>query len=469
MIFADPLRAGGIAAWRLAGVVSCTAGAGILVVLEPFAVILLAASCLICFGLAARFSGASVLLAGMLIVRLALTPLEIAGQTTPEVALVADGIIVVLVVKAIPRIVIEADLLTVLIGAFIGLSLLQAFNPILPSIQYGLTGARLLILPVLLVEVVRRLPMTDRDISLIVVTLAFGWACNLALALKQWVFGHTAGEMEWLSSLGSSYIANGQLKLMGAMPSGQDFGLLAGLASAVVIVAALQATDRRQQVALGVLGAASIAVLTGSMVRSAFVASLAAVASYALMTQTVSWKRVIGGICAVTIALAILGALMQQFALAEDQTAALQKRVLSVAAVGDDLAIQARQQETWPQAIREIKNAPMGAGAGAAGPLSAVSKSEAPLGELSPDNGTLLIAVQLGLLGALILWAIVLVAGLHLKREMNAGSRLAAWGFVAGIVLATAMLAGGFWSLVAPQSALAVLVGLGLRTDVTRG
>jgi O-antigen ligase len=359
----------------------------------------------------------------------------------------------------------RASRLTWLLLAFVGLVVVELFNPLVPSLSYGLLGARSIALVVLVVLAVRDAPLSQRDIHAVLWALVLGWSVNVLLAARQWLGAFTGAELRWIEDLGSTYLVGDQVRLLGAAQSNQDFALLAAVALPAVAVLAFRAPPGGRRVALLGLAAASTAVLFGSLVRSGLVGGVvgATVALVLCAARPVDRRRLVRGGIVTAVALWAAAAIAPGVILPANKADALAQRVTSIFSPSQDYAFRTRQAQTWPFALEQIGAHPLGAGPGSAGPLSQSRAEEAPLGSVVPDNGYLLIAVQLGIAGAALFVAMLGALLLELARRARAGNAMAA--AAAGSLAATmvAMLAGSYWSLIAPMTVLAVLCGLGLR------
>lgn len=366
-----------------------------------------------------------------------------------------------LAVRARPR----ARATHVLAVAFVGVSALEALNPMIGSLHFGLYGVRLLALPLLLMLAVKEADLSPREVRFLLGLMAIGWSVSVAVAARQWLTSFSGAELAWIQRLGSTYLVGDEIRLMGAAQSNQDFGFFAAIAFPVVSVLALGARTPRHRALLGALAVASLAVLFGSLVRSSLlggvVGAVAAAAAAGISMR--DRKRLLALGAALVVVVWAAATVLPAALLPAGKAQTLQRRVGSIFSPQGDHAVNARRTGTWPRALAAIEAHPLGAGAGAAGPLSQAHPAESPLGALAPDNGYLLVAVQLGIPGLLLFAALLGQMGRDLRRGARAGSRLAAAGFGALAALSVAMLLGGYWSLLAPASLFAIVVGLGLR------
>ena len=99
-----------------------------------------------------------------------------------------------------------------------------------------------------------------------------------------------------------------------------------------------------------------------------------------------------------------------------------------------------------------------------AGPISQQFPTVAPRGVVTPDNGYLVIGIQVGAIGLLAFGLMLMALVWHLIRSDSALAVAAGVGTAAVMV---AMLLAGYWSLGAPIALAAAFVGLGLG-ELTR-
>jgi hypothetical protein len=354
--------------------------------------------------------------------------------------------------------------------ALAALVVIQAFNPMLPSLSYGLSGARPIVVPLLLLAAVGSGQLNRNDERLIIAIGVLGWAFNVFFAGRQLLVGFTGTELAWIQSTHATYLVGEQIRLLGATRSNQDFAFLVAIAFPAVCACAL-ARGKRLSWRLGfaLLTLATLAVLVGSLVRSGLVAGvIGALAVATVMARDrLTRRRLIGSGLALALLVWLVASFGLGLVLAPKQAETVRTRVVSVFEPGQDYAFQQRQTVVWPHVVHEIGIHPLGAGAGSAGPLSQ-SREDAPLGSLVPDNGYLLIAVQFGILGLLLFVLTLVLLAVELWRRASRGALVAAAAFGAVVALCVAMVTGNFISLVSPSCAWAVLVGLGLRAEATR-
>ncbi len=339
--------------------------------------------------------------------------------------------------------------------AFLLLTALCVLNPRLPGLGYGFAGARALVLPLLFGVGVALWPFKSRERELLLAILVLIVGLNALIVLRQVVAGFSEAELAALTANLSTYDVAGFYRPLGALASNQDLGLLMGMAVPALLAGSLSTTRVRRLLLIGVLLLAASSVLS-SLLRSAILA--AAVGSVFVMLRRnrgrglyVNLLRLlIGATAAASVASAALalGAL-------GDRTEAVVARLGSFTELSSDRSYNARRDQTFPVALAAATDNPLGVGPGAAGPVSQAAPLRAPLGPLTPDNGYLLIAIQLGWLGVVAQVSLLL----HLlRRGGNHAAAVGASGATAA--LATAMLLGGYWSLVGPALLFFCFAGL---------
>lgn len=460
------------AAGAALAVLPVAVAAGWLAVHAPTLGVLLAAAVVaapltLAAGLTLRGAAMAIALGGHLLVG----PLYVQGRAPGFLPLVLDFAVLV----AFGLLALDARApgrpWRVALLAFAGLIVVEAFNPLLPSISYGITGARPLVVPLLLLVAVGSGRLSRRDERALVAVGVVGWIVNVVLASRQWLVGFTGAELAYIKSTRATYLVGDQIRLIGAMRSNQDFAFLVAVAFPAVTACALAAgRSWRWRVGFALLALATLAVLFGSLVRSGLVAgALGAFAvAAALARDRAVRRRIAVAAVALLLVVGVVASVVPGHALSQDQTQTLQTRVESIFAPGQDYAFQQRQTRVWPHAVSEIGAHPLGAGAGSAGPISQ-ARDDAPLGPLVPDDGYLLVGVQFGLPGvALFVTALLLMLG-ELWRRARTGALAAVAAFGALVALCVAMVTGNFISLVSPSCVWAVLMGLGLRAQPPRG
>jgi O-Antigen ligase len=337
------------------------------------------------------------------------------------------------------------------IWAFVGWSVIMGAPSLYLSSQYGALGIRALIVPLVtglcIAEVCRR----RQNLVVVLVSLFVGFAFNAIVAARQLLFGYTGAEEQSFALNDSTYLVGDQLRTLGALVSNQDFGLYIGFMTVFILSCLIYARQRWQVLTLSVLYVASLSLLLSSLLRGVLVA--AAVASlYLLFTfrrrlAVLFWPGVL-----LTSGAVAMWAAMSAFPAGQQRFDATLARASSLFQLQGDRSYLQRTGDTLPAAWHAFSAHPLGLGPGSAGPISQAFSSQAPLGRVIPDNGFLLIGIQLGIVGLGILaWVLArFVRQLWVSRKgndfwSNAGVALIIYWVVA-------MLTGGYWSLAGPAS-----------------
>jgi O-antigen ligase len=470
-VSAASARARGALELGAAGAVATAAGA--LSAAAP-AVALAAAPAALAFvaAAAARLSLTAGLLVTLVIGHAVVGQLYILELAPETLGIVFDVIVVILLGAAVlgaPAGRRRTPASRWLVGAFVALCVIQLFNTLVPSVAYGVLGLRQLALAALTVLAVREVRLDARERRWVLGAMVLGWAVNVAFAARQWLGAFTPAELRWIENTDATYLVGTQIRLLGAMQSNQDFAFVAAIALPAVAVLAFRARGFAARAALWTLAFASLAVLFGSLVRSGLVGGVvgATVALVASAAQARDRRRLLGAGVLVAAVLWLTAVAAPGAILPENKAEALEQRLASFLDLEGDVAFNARRQASWPYALEQLAAHPFGAGPGAAGPLSQARVEEAPLGRVVPDNGYLLVAVQLGVPGLVLFVAMLVALALELRRRA-ASSPVAAAALGSLVAAMTAMLAGNYWSLVAPSVLLAVLIGLGLQEPAAR-
>jgi hypothetical protein len=355
---------------------------------------------------------------------------------------------------------------------FLALASLSVLNPLVPSLEYGVYGLRQLVLPLAALLVAKEAELSRRDLAFILAMLAAGWLFNVGVALRQWLVGFTALEEAWIEAGESTYLVGDQIRLMGATQSSQDFAFLAAVAAPTVTAYFFAARRGALRTALGVLVLLSFAVLFGSLIRSTLAGGVIGALVAALLVSSVSdqpGRLFAYGVTLVGV-LAVLALVAPGTLLPENKAETLFSRAATLFDPASDRSFRERRSEVWPRVLEIVRKHPLGGGPGSAGPLSQVRPSEAPFGSVIPDNGYLLMAVQLGLLGPLLFIGMLLTWLRDLVGWVRRGvPAAAAAGAGAVVALMIGMTALSLWSLVNASVVFGVVVGLGLRGDGRRG
>lgn len=292
---------------------------------------------------------------------------------------------------------------------------------------------------------------------LLLVALGIGLVANVILGLKQAVLGMDSFEIAQAQAGVSTFESGDWIRLMGTFATNQDFGLLAGCMTPAVFVLALTYRGRPRAWLL-VLTVALYGVVILSLTRTALIASVAAAAFGMLfLARGGATTRAVRAVVVGSSLIFLGAAVLVQIPDPRVQDAIL--RASTLFDLSEDVSFNARRDATLPRAIAAFQQAPFGSGAGAAGPVSQGLPFHAPFGSMTTDNGYLMIAIQVGIVGvvAFVLMLILLVR--HLAASSNIMSKAASASIIALLV---AMISAQYWALLAPISLVAAIVGVGI-------
>ncbi len=355
------------------------------------------------------------------------------------------------------------------LGVFVVLVCVGVANPALPSLGYGISGARPLITPLVVLLAARHARLSHRDVQLILLAVAAGWGVNLLFAFRQSFVGFTAAENAFLRSGVSTFLVGDDARLLGAMRTNQDFGVTTAIAFPLLLAFSLLSRGSRRwvQLLLWAATAATAYVMAASLLRSTMVGGvLAASLVLVLASSSPLGRRRVGILVAVVVAtIAAMGLASAGIDTSGDgRTAAAVRRITTIFDLGGDKAFQARATTTWPIALDVLGSHPLGAGPGAAGPVSQ-QRTDAPFGTLTPDNGYLLVALQVGIPGLVLFVWFAFGTVARLMRQGRCGDPLVLGVGGSLFAVLVAMVTGGIWGLVGPVSVLCLLIGLASRPD----
>ncbi|WP_170835424.1 O-antigen ligase family protein [Arthrobacter alpinus] len=282
---------------------------------------------------------------------------------------------------------------------------------------------------------------------------------NAAFSLRQATIGFTGAEMAEITAGLSTYGVGDTIRTMGLLPTNQDFGLLAACLTPALFMSAAH-TKGWYRTWLLVAGVALAAAMALSLTRTSLIAAVAAlVIALALWGNGDLVKRLAkyGSIAAVSTVALIL---MVQ-ASGNERVITAVDRALTLTDLTGDRSFNDRLAIVYPRAIQAMIENPFGAGSGSAGPMSQIRPDIAPLGELTTDNGFLMIGVQLGWIGMVVFFALLVSAMAWLVKKDTFYAISAATAILA---LMIAMITAQYWTLTAPVCVIAAWVGLGVSS-----
>ncbi len=348
-------------------------------------------------------------------------------------------------------------------GIFLALSAGWSFPSVQASTAYGVRGFLALILPILVALAVlgaARRARTGADV--ILGALIAAAAITIAIGLKQAILGLSGAEIAAARSGDSTYLVGQQIRLMGAFRTNQDLAVFLTFFAPAFLVLSVTAHGRRRWL-FGSLSALLYLVAFLSLTRTALIASvpLGVVGLFVALKGDAALRAVkTTGICAIIAGLSAFVISRLDIDRVDDAIA----RVATIFALGEDTSFNARLNSTLPRAWSIFTAQPGGVGAGSAGPISQQFPTVAPRGVVTPDNGYLVIGIQVGAIGLLAFGLMLLALVWHLIRSESPLAVAAGVGTAAVMV---AMLLAGYWSLGAPIALAAAFVGLGLG-ELTR-
>jgi O-antigen ligase len=285
---------------------------------------------------------------------------------------------------------------------------------------------------------------------------------NIALGLKQSLFGMDAQEIHSAQSGVSTYLVGDQIRIMGAFQTNQDMGLFLACSAPALLVLSIGYRGAKARW-LFLLTCLTYVVVFLSLTRTALVASVAAG-----LLALLFWGRgaLIGRVFRYGLIAAALAGLVASilFLLDVPRVRDAVMRASSLLNLESDKSFNARLGTTLPLAWERFLSNPFGAGAGSAGPVSQQFPDIAPYGYVNADNGYLNIAIQIGFVGIIALVVILIVAIARLGLRGNPMANAAAATVTA---LAVAMFSAGYWNLLAPICLVGAFVGFGFASVKT--
>ncbi|WP_185996565.1 hypothetical protein [Nocardioides campestrisoli] len=349
--------------------------------------------------------------------------------------------------------------------------LLFAIGSLHPNVlgtSLSVYSLRSMILPLALGLAMSRMEISaaaaKRTIGGILLIATFG----LMVGMRQAIWGLTPGETSMLIANGSTYLAHGESRVPGLFTSGQEFSLFAGFIATWTTTRILVQGARGEKFTY-IAWAASLAALSLSLQRAPLFACAAAI-SILLLTKYLRGKAHSRIAVRVTALIAFsTGAFSLLSATQPDRTAAVLKSIGSVTQLSEDDSFQTRSIETVPVALRLILHRPEGYGTGSSGPNASADPTASPLyphilGGIVADNGYLMFALQIGILGALLclLFFCFTIRRGGFARSSGPTELVTALVTFLGLV----MLLGGYWGLVGAMSTFWIL--LALSSDLIR-
>ena len=296
----------------------------------------------------------------------------------------------------------------------------------------------------------------DRSRKILLAVIILGLAVNAVYAIRQAFVGLTPAEIQMSTEGVSTYRVGLDIRLSGAQRGNQDFALLMGCMAPALLCLALLA--RRWRVILWALTASLYLATFVSLTRTAVIASVAATVLVLALNPRASVTRraqgFLGLLAGGLVTWWLLGLVDQS-----NRLGASFRRTATLFDLGGDRSFDDRVTSTLPYAWSVFESQPLGAGPGAAGPVSQLYPEFAPFGTVTSDNGYLMIAIQLGIIGvAAFVAALVGILAMLLARRQKCLTALPGAASIAALLVG--MTLAGYWSLLAPISLIFVFVGV---------
>lgn len=327
--------------------------------------------------------------------------------------------------------------------------------------RYGpdqtMRGARAwLVIPVLY-WIGRRLALEKRSFQaaavLSLVTLgivfAYGW--------KQFFLGHTAAELALVDTEKFSAFVGAVPRLSSTLTTNQDLAAVSVVTVPVLFALAVSRHSNRWVWSATIALAASGAALTTlGMVRSAVVAVLAGCLAVLAFSGRLPRGRLPAAAFLVTLC-----SLALYLAVAPNTEAAraVKDRLSTFAHLGQDEAVRARATRIWPEVVSAIREEPLGHGVATTGgpAVDVLPRDEV----ITPDNGYLTAAYELGVQGMVALLGFLVALGVLLIRRARSGELhpLTVGALGSLCAASVAMMAGSFIQLTTFQMLLFPLAG----------
>ncbi|RYH70877.1 MAG: hypothetical protein EON54_01210 [Alcaligenaceae bacterium] len=382
-----------------------------------------------------------------------------------RLSLLAPALLIVLLVMAAiarPKIALPLPIRLGILGYVTSVAALGVVSMIRGPI-FGLHGMYSLLVPIAAVAVgLGRAGDTGDGRSWwtdpVLCAGALGLLFNVVLGFRQAIFGLSAEEEAAAVRANSAYLVGDQARLMGALPTNQDYGLLCALSAPLLLVLCFRETGIRRYLALS--GSVCCLILSWlTLLRGSFIAAVVVCGLMAILPAAGVARRKLPAIAAYLVAVPAVLVMGYKY-LPQSRVEAAVSRTSSLFDLSSDSSFVARDRYTLPIAINAFEQNIFGAGVGAAGPVSQSYPAVAPYGALIPDNGYLSLAIQIGLIGTVSILIAIVYAAVVLVRSDGA------WGCfgAALIVLLVGFAFGGYWGLLGPISVLGIFVGIGIRS-----
>jgi hypothetical protein len=349
-------------------------------------------------------------------------------------------------------------------GLFVLSSTTAALSVVTLSSEFALRGWVSLVTPVFAAVAVAAAARGEDQVSglrrrAVLGTIIIVVVLNVVFALRQAVFGLTPGEIAAAVAGESTYKVGSDIRLMGTFGTNQDFAVFTACLAPALLLLALKMEGKKKHWMLVLVALVYLSIFL-SLTRTALIAGiLAGILTLLIWERGSLTTRILRTAALITGAAAIAVLLVSQLNIPRVQSALL--RFGTLFDLSDDKSFVARRGSTLPRSWEAFTTNPFGWGSGAAGPISQQFPSVAPLGPLVTDNGYLMIAIQLGLIGVAAFITLLTALVIKLGGRHSAGAYGPA-AAAATLSLMIAMTTAQYWSLLGPMSLVAAVVGLGL-------
>lgn len=331
----------------------------------------------------------------------------------------------------------------------------------------GVYGLRTMAWGLVIAVLMQTMVLSLKTRNYIRVLLLIVLLANMLVALVQSVVGLSAAELQGLIEAGASYQVESQTRLLGLQATGQEMSMLAGSAFVWACATIVSRGFRNAGVLVWLLGLSSAVVTLVVLQRSALIGALVALGILVISIGAGSLKarRAASSRRLATVGGASMLAIVVLAVLAPERVDLALARFQTLFGLSSDYSFSVRQETTLPVALRLLADQPFGYGLGASGPVAAKFApsgplAEYPLGGIAADNGYIFVALQIGILGAILfVLMLVLWAWRGSFIDLTPQDRLAPRAVVC--FLAAIMISGSFWGLTGPMAMVTMLASLG--------
>lgn len=283
-------------------------------------------------------------------------------------------------------------------------------------------------------------------------------SCATALwAIRQSLFGFTNAELVAINAQQSTYLVGDQIRSSGLFGVNQEFGLFSACATPAMLILAVREKRHRwiYSAAFITLAIALVISLTRTAIVAATISSLIGLILYA-PGRRLAVRAVVG---IFTAALIVGVAYLLLATSTDERVRSAILRMQTLLNVSDDGSFNDRLDFVWVRGVNLMMSNPFGLGAGSAGPVSSRFPDIAPAGNVTTDQGYLMIGVQVGWLGVGVFVWMLLALLIWLGRSHATAARASAMSLLA---LMIAMTASQYWALSAPIALVGAIFGVGV-------